>query len=148
MIWSVLFHDEFESEFDTMTEDVQDNLLAAARAVQIAGPKAGRPHVDTLAGSKHANMKELRFIAHGGREVWRAFFAFDPDRVAIVLVAGDKQGKNQKLFVSIQCERKVKNLPHPALRATLSRGARVYSPLPPGEGLGVREDVDFVAHTE
>lgn len=98
MIWSVLFHDEFESEFDTMTEDVQDNLLAAARAVQIAGPKAGRPHVDTLAGSKHANMKELRFIAHGGREIWRAIFAFDPDRAAIVLVAGDKQGKNQKLF--------------------------------------------------
>ena len=98
MIWEVLFHDEFEAEFEAMTEEVQDNLLAAAKALQIAGPKAGRPHVDTLDGSKHANMKELRFTAHGGREVWRAVFAFDPDRVAIVLVAGDKQGKNQKLF--------------------------------------------------
>ena len=98
MNWEVLFHDEFEAEFEVMTEEVQDNLLAAAKALQIAGPKAGRPHVDTLAGSKHANMKELRFTAHGGREVWRAVFAFDPDRAAIVLVAGDKQGKNQKLF--------------------------------------------------
>ena len=98
MSWNVLFHDEFDAEFEALTEEVQDNLLAAAKALQIAGPKAGRPHVDTLDGSKHANMKELRFTAHGGREVWRAVFAFDPERVAIVLVAGDKQGKNQELF--------------------------------------------------
>ena len=78
MGWNVLFHDEFDAEFEDLAEDVQDNLLAAAEAVQIAGPKAGRPHVDNLSGSKHANMKELRFTAHGGREVWRAAFAFDP----------------------------------------------------------------------
>jgi hypothetical protein len=96
--WNVQFSDEFDVEFEAFAEDVQDNLLAAAKAVQMAGPKAGRPHVDTLVGSKHANMKELRFTAHAGREVWRAAFAFDPDRAAIVLVAGDKQGKNQKLF--------------------------------------------------
>ncbi len=96
--WNVLFHDEFDAEFKAMTEDVKDNLLAVAKAVQIAGPKAGRPHVDTLAGSKHANMKELRFTTHGGREVWRVAFAFDPDRDAVVLVAGKKQGRNQQLF--------------------------------------------------
>jgi hypothetical protein len=96
--WNVRFDDEFDADFEAFIEDVQDNLLAAAKAVQLAGPKAGRPHVDTLDGSKYANMKELRFTAHGGREVWRAAFAFDPDRAAIVLVAGDKQGKNQKLF--------------------------------------------------
>ena len=43
-------------------------------------------------------MKELRFTAHGGREVWRAAFAFDPARNAVVLVAGDKQGGNERLF--------------------------------------------------
>lgn len=98
MSWNVLFHEALDTEFDALEEDVQDNLLAAAKAVQIAGPKAGRPHVDTLEGSKHANMKELRFTAHSGREVWRAAFAFDPARDAIVLVAGAKQGKNEKLF--------------------------------------------------
>ena len=98
MNWNVLFHDEFDAEFEALSEDVQDNLLAAAKAVRIAGPKTGRPHVDTLNGSKHANMKELRFTAHSGREVWRAAFAFDPGRAAIVLVAGEKQGKNQALF--------------------------------------------------
>ncbi len=94
----MLFHDEFDAEFESLEEDVQNNLLAAAKAVQIAGPKAGRPHVATLDGSKHANMKELRFSAHGGREVWRAAFAFDPDRAAVVLVAGEKQGRNQERF--------------------------------------------------
>lgn len=78
MSWNVLFHDQFAAEFEVLGEDVQDNLLAAAKAVQTAGPKAGRPYVDTLAGSKHTNMKELRFTAHEGRQVWRAAFAFDP----------------------------------------------------------------------
>jgi hypothetical protein len=43
-------------------------------------------------------MKELRDAAHGGTEVWRAAFAFDPERKAIVLVAGDKQGQDENLF--------------------------------------------------
>ena len=96
--WIVEFHDEFESEFDAMREEVQDALLAAARALQALGPKAGRPYVDTLKGSKHANMKELRFDARQGAEIWRAAFAFDPERRAIILTAGAKQGKSQSLF--------------------------------------------------
>jgi len=55
-----------------------------------------RPRSDTLNGSKHANMKELRFDAHGG--VWRVAYAFDPDRKAILLVAGNKSGVSQKRF--------------------------------------------------
>ena len=96
--WKVVLHDQFDAEFEALADDVKDNLLAAANAIQIAGPKAGRPHVDTLGGSKHANMKELRFTAHNGREVWRAAFAFDPERRAIVLVALEKQGTSQALF--------------------------------------------------
>lgn len=53
----------------------------------------GRPYVDTLEGSKYPNMKELRFTADDG--VWRVAFAFDPQREAIVLVAGDKAGVAQ-----------------------------------------------------
>ena len=52
--------------------------------------------MDTLKGSKHANMKELRFGWQG--EVWRVAFAFDPGRQAILLVGGDKAGTNQKRF--------------------------------------------------
>ena len=96
--WKVILHDEFDAEFEALADNVKDNLLAAANAIQIAGPKAGRPHVDTLGGSKHANMKELRFTAHAAREIWRAAFAFDPERRAILLVAGEKQGTSQALF--------------------------------------------------
>ena len=55
--------------------EVQTSLLAKARLLETFGPQLGRPHVDTLKGSKHGNMKELRFEAADG--VWRAAFAFD-----------------------------------------------------------------------
>jgi len=41
-------------------------------------------------------MKELRFFAADG--VWRIAFAFDPNRKAILLVAGDKSGGSEKRF--------------------------------------------------
>ena len=96
MVWSIAFHDEFEPEFEQLPEAVQDELLAHANALKRDGPMLGRPHVDTLAGSKFANMKELRFDALNG--VWRVAFAFDPDRQAILLVAGDKSGVGHKAF--------------------------------------------------
>ena len=79
-----------------MPEPVQDALLAHAGLLEQFGPGLGRPRVDTLKGSRHANMKELRFDADGG--VWRFAFAFDPNRKAIVLVGGDKSGTGEKRF--------------------------------------------------
>lgn len=73
-------------------------LIAAADALEKAGPAAGRPLVGTLDNPKHPNMKELRYDAHAGTQVWRAAFAFDPQRRAIVLVAGDKQGEDEQRF--------------------------------------------------
>lgn len=95
-VWHVAFDDQFESEFEALPEAVQDELLARAKLLEQYGPHLGRPHVDTLAGSKHANMKELRFHAAGG--VWRVGFAFDSRRSAIVLAAGDKAGVSEKRF--------------------------------------------------
>lgn len=77
MAWTVTNHDEFETEFDALPEAVQDELLALASLLETYGPALGRPHVDTLAGSMHANMKELRFNAADG--VWRVAFAFQKD---------------------------------------------------------------------
>ncbi|MGC6329660.1 type II toxin-antitoxin system RelE/ParE family toxin [Rhizorhabdus sp. FW153] len=96
MSWSVITHDAFDPEYDALPEIVQDELLAILRLLSLYGPRLGRPHVDTLAGSRYANMKELRFRAYGG--VWRVAFAFDPERRAIVLVAGDKSGVAQQRF--------------------------------------------------
>ena len=91
--WTVRLHDAFEPEFEALAEAVQDELLAQAQVIETFGPAAGRPRVDTLKGSKHANMKELRFDG-----VWRAAFAFDPKREAITLVAADKSGGSEKKF--------------------------------------------------
>ncbi len=96
MQWTVLFADEFEPEFDSLPLQVQDAILARALLLEREGPALGRPHADTLTGSKHANMKELRCNAADG--VWRIAFAFDPDRQAIMLVGGDKSGGNEKRF--------------------------------------------------
>lgn len=96
--WHVLFHDDFDAEFDAFSADVQDELLATLVAVSTLGPQADRPHVGTLVNVKHPNMKELRFKANNGAEIWRAAFAFDPNRHAIVLVAADKQGTDEKKF--------------------------------------------------
>lgn len=96
MTWVVLFHDAFDAEFADLAEGLQDELLAHARLLAEFGPNLGRPTVDTLKGSRHANMKELRFFWQG--EVWRVAFAFDPSRQAILLVGGDKGGVDQRRF--------------------------------------------------
>lgn len=94
--WTVLFHPVFDREFQALSEAVPDELLAHAKLLELLGPTLGRPRVDTLNGSRHANMKELRFDADNG--VWRVAFAFDTKRQAILLVAGDKSGGGEKRF--------------------------------------------------
>ena len=89
MKWTVKFLDEFEPEFYDLPQEVKDEMLAEASFVEMLGPETGRPHVDKLHGSDHANMKELRF---------EAAFAFDPKRQAILLVSGDKTGVSDKKF--------------------------------------------------
>lgn len=67
-------------------------VVAALELLAEHGPHLGRPLVDTIAGSRHQNMKELRPGSAGGSEI-RMLFAFDPRRTAIMLVAGDKSGE-------------------------------------------------------
>ena len=96
MMWAVLLHDAFDAELNDLPEAVQDEVLALMGLLKQFGPALGRPRVDTLKGSRHANMKELRFDAANG--VWRVAFAFDPKRQAILLVGGDKSGGSEKRF--------------------------------------------------
>ena len=94
--WSVDFHDEFVPEFRNLHRQVQDEVYAVAHLLKQFGPLLGRPRVDTLNGSRHANMKEMRFGAADGE--WRLAFAFDPMRNAVLLVAGDKSGTSTRRF--------------------------------------------------
>ncbi|WP_328338443.1 type II toxin-antitoxin system RelE/ParE family toxin [Pseudomonas guariconensis] len=83
-------------DFEAFEESVQDRLLGHLRLLQVEGPSLGRPYVDTLKGSSHPNMKELRFTVRNG--VWRVAFAFDPTRQAVILVAGEKSNVREHRF--------------------------------------------------
>lgn len=94
--WVVEIGDELVSEWSSLDDAVQTEILAHARLLQRFGPGLGRPRVDTLKGSRCPNMKELRFRAADGER--RVAFAFDPRRRAILLAAGDKAGAGQRRF--------------------------------------------------
>ena len=97
MKWSVEFHDDFVPEYEALSLHVQNELQAMVEVPEQLGPLLGRPRVDTLNGSRHASMKEIRFDADGG--VWRFAFAFDPNRQAIILCGGDKSGGRGKAIL-------------------------------------------------
>jgi hypothetical protein len=96
MPWQVELHDELIPEVDDLPTEVQKSLAAHVRLLVEFGPGLGRPSVDTLKGSRIANLKEHRFSAEGG--VWRVAFAFDRNRIAVLLVAGDKRGLAEGRF--------------------------------------------------
>lgn len=89
-MWEVEYTDEFGAWWRTLPADVQESIAHDIEVLQAVGPGLGRPHVDTLKGSRHANMKELR-TQHRG-EPYRTLFAFDPRRCAILLIGGNKTG--------------------------------------------------------
>ena len=93
MTWSVEYTDEFLGWWRTLTDAEQDSITQSVKLLASRGPRLGRPHAETLKGSKHANMKELR-TQHAGRPL-RTLFAFDPRRTAILLIGGDKTGDDR-----------------------------------------------------
>jgi hypothetical protein len=93
--WAVEFHEEFLPEFRQFSVTVRRQVHVLVELLIRFGPQLGRPQVDTLKGSKLANLKELRFRAGG---VWRVAFAFDVKRRAILLVGGDKSGVSEDKF--------------------------------------------------
>jgi hypothetical protein len=93
MEWSVEFTDEFKVWWDSLTAEEQEDVRASVNVLRQRGPSLGRPHVDSVVGSRYPNMKELR-TQHAGRP-YRTLFAFDPRRVAILLIGGDKTGNNR-----------------------------------------------------
>lgn len=93
MSWSAERTAEFDEWWETLTDSEQRKIVASVEALQEIGPTAGRPLVDSVEGSRHSNMKELRVT-----QTMRIFFAFDPTRVAILLIGGDKAGKTKRFY--------------------------------------------------
>lgn len=89
MSWPVEVTDEFIAWYDTLDAHDEDKVVAAIDRLEELGPALGRPTVDTIQGSHLPNLKELRPAA----SAIRILFAFDPRRVAILLLGGDKRGE-------------------------------------------------------
>ncbi|HAP80050.1 type II toxin-antitoxin system RelE/ParE family toxin [Atlantibacter hermannii] len=93
MTWTVVLTPEFEQWFDKQEAGLQDRINMMITLLEISGPNPGRPHVDTLVGSRYPNMKELR-IQYAG-EPWRVGFAFNHRQQAVLLYGGQKTGKKR-----------------------------------------------------
>src|SRR6266851_9567770 len=90
MAWTVEVSDEFAELYRGLTKDEHESVNFSVELLEAVGPSLGRPHVDTVRDSRHANMKELR-VQHQGRP-YRILFAFDPRRAAYLILGGDKTG--------------------------------------------------------
>ena len=103
--WDIQFDDDFRVWLRGLDAEVRIEITASVNLLRTQGPQLGRPHVDTVKGSAFANMKELRVSICG--EPWRILFAFDPERSAVLLIGGNKQGDKRwyKRFIPIADER-------------------------------------------
>lgn len=99
MAYEVEYSEEFGEWWQTLSPEEQDSIAFSVRVLEEEGVNLKRPQADTVKGSAYANMRELR-VQHEGRP-YRILYAFDPRRVAILLIGGDKTGNKRwyKIFV-------------------------------------------------
>lgn len=95
-MWEIETTDTFDKWFKDLSDTDRENVLATILVLKEKGPLLSRPHADSVYGSIHSNMKELR-VQSKGRPI-RAFFAFDPTRTGIILCAGEKTGKEKRFY--------------------------------------------------
>lgn len=88
-MWDIEATDRFVEWYRSLGDDDAESVTAAVNKLEEQGPTLRRPFVDTIKGSRHANMKELRPL--GGN--LRILFVFDPRRSAILLLGGDKTNR-------------------------------------------------------
>jgi hypothetical protein len=92
-MWEVEFTDEFGVWWETLSEAEHEAVAFSVHLLRQAGPNLGFPHTSGVHGSRYSSMRELRSQC-AGRPL-RTFFAFDPRRVAILLLGGDKTGNDR-----------------------------------------------------
>ena len=90
MAWDVEYTDEFEFWWQQLTEAEQEDVAATVGLLEHYGPLLGFPHSSAVKGARHGHMRELR-TQSGGRPL-RTLYAFDPRRVAILLIGGGMTG--------------------------------------------------------
>ena len=95
-MWNIELTDTFQNWYENLDENQRADVLASIFLLREKGPQLSRPHADTLYNSSFSNMKELRIQSKG--QPLRAFFAFDPNRVGLILCAGNKVGDEKQFY--------------------------------------------------
>lgn len=90
MSWNVEYTDEFGAWWAALSVSEQEDTAALVEMLMEHGPQLRFPFTSGIQGSRHGHMRELR-VQSRGRPI-RVFYAFDPRRSAILLIAGDKTG--------------------------------------------------------
>jgi hypothetical protein len=90
MAWEVEYTDEFESWWNTLSEEEQAEINTKVELLEEHGPTLPRPYPDVITSSRHSHMKELRGKVE--ERHLRVLYAFDPRRTALLLIGGDKTG--------------------------------------------------------
>ena len=90
MAWEVEYTDEFHAWWQRLTEAEQGDIAAYVGELERRGPILPYPYSSGVYGSKHGAMRELR-VQSAGKPI-RIFYAFDPRRMAILLIGGRKAG--------------------------------------------------------
>ena len=93
MPWEVEYTHQFEDWWNALDDETQEDVDTMVHVLEEHGPALTRPYADTVKGSRHSNMRELRVQSHG--HPLRIFYAFDPRRSAILLIGGDKTGDSR-----------------------------------------------------
>jgi hypothetical protein len=88
--WEIVHTSEVEKWLASTDMQLRRAVEMKVSLLRMYGPLLQRPHVDHIKGSRHSNMKELRITAQGPI---RILFCFDPDRRAVLLIAGMKSSQ-------------------------------------------------------
>ena len=95
-MWEVLSTPEYNEWFTALDSESKINIRAKVLLLQNKGPNLSRPYADTFKNTQISNLKELR--VNTSLHIYRISFIFDTKRKGILLTAGDKKGKTEKLF--------------------------------------------------
>ncbi len=93
MTYEVEYTDEFEQWYVKLDEAEQDSIDVIIELLEERGPNLRFPRTSDVRGSRHGNIRELR-VQHQGKP-YRILYAFDPRRVAILLLGGNKTGNDR-----------------------------------------------------
>lgn len=93
MAYEVEVTDEWLEWFNQLTAEEQDEIAAAIGLLENRGRQLPFPYSSGVSSARHSHMRELRTQVHG--RPFRTLYAFDPRRVAILLIAGDKTGDDR-----------------------------------------------------